>query len=74
VSSACVQVSEGISFEGSAEVPSGGGSIVEAECYFEGTGEYPVKRAVQGGEAVLSAVTVAATHVFSEPGTYFPVL
>jgi hypothetical protein len=69
-----VTAGETVHFQGTAEAPPGAGSVVEAEWDFEGTGEYPLKQAVHGGDGALSAVKVAATHAFKEPGTYFPVL
>jgi len=69
-----VSVGEEVTFEGRAEMPPRTGSIVEAEWDFEGTGEFPVKKRIQGGDGLVSMVTVRATCAFSEPGTYFPAL
>jgi hypothetical protein len=67
-----VAAGEAVEFCGVAEVPPGGGTIVSAEWDFDGAGEYPGRESGIDGD--YSRVTVTATHTFTEPGTYFPVL
>jgi hypothetical protein len=70
-----VAVGEAVAFCGTAEVPPGAGSVVAAEWDFEGTGDYPVHEPAFGADGgSLSRVTVTASYVFKQAGTYFPVL
>jgi hypothetical protein len=61
-----------VTFEGSADVPPGGGTIVEAEMDFDSTDTWPYR--APGADGSATALTVAATHTYDTPGTYFPVL
>jgi hypothetical protein len=67
-----VAAGETVHFCGVAEVPPGAGTVVAAEWDFEGAGDYPVTDAGIHGDR--SHVTVSSTHIFTEPGTYFPAL
>jgi hypothetical protein len=61
-----------VSFEGSAEVPTGGGTIVEAEIDFESTDTWPFQADAADGSS--DRIELRTTHVFDRPGTYFPTL
>jgi hypothetical protein len=52
-----------------AEAPPGGGKIVRVEWDFAGVGKFPIRTSVSNPRR---EVQVRATHIFSEPGTYFP--
>jgi hypothetical protein len=70
-----VEVGESVTFVGTAEVPRGGGPIVQMEWDFDGAGDYPENRThVDGGEGHLSKVVHTLEHAFSQPGTYFPAM
>lgn len=68
-----VEVAAGgvVTFKGTITAPPGTGSIVGAEWDFGGKGEFPLSAKVPAGKA---SVTVATTHRFDKPGTYFAVL
>jgi hypothetical protein len=69
-----VAVGEVVEFHGTAEVPAGTGLIVAMEWDFEGHGDYPLAESGFENGGALSRMTVSASHPFSQPGTYFPVL
>src|SRR5262249_8691801 len=60
-----------VTFTAVIEVPPNTGKVIAAEWDFEGVGNYP---AVATLDVNASRVTLTATHSFSKPGTYFPVL
>ena len=62
-----VSVGDAVHFIGTAEQPPGTGAIVAAEWDFTGTGAF--ERCEVDGTA--ETLTVAATHTYTEPGTYF---
>jgi hypothetical protein len=66
-----VAAGEEVAFLGAVEVPPGTGTLVAAEWDFDGSGEFAVKSGLDGASSRLN---IAATHVFTEPGTYFPAL
>ena len=66
-----VSANEPVALTATIEVPQGAGKVVAAEWDFEGLGTYPVVEKLGAPQARL---TLAATHAFSKPGTYFPVL
>jgi hypothetical protein len=67
-----VAVGEEVYFSAVVEVPPGTGTVVGAEWDFEGSGEYAFKeRGLDGSSSLLN---IRTSHVFTEPGTYFPVL
>lgn len=66
-----VRAGEPVRFEALAEAPPDTGFIVSAEWDFEGTGSYPLRYDGLGKSTLLK---VRETHVYSQPGTYFPVL
>uniref|UniRef100_UPI002742113F PKD domain-containing protein n=1 Tax=Actinoplanes sp. RD1 TaxID=3064538 RepID=UPI002742113F len=66
-----VAVGQPVTFHARVEVPPGAGSVVAAEWDFLGSGDYPVPAAVATPQPV---VDLSATHAFTAPGTYFPVL
>ena len=66
-----VAVGQPVTFTAEIHVPPDTGKVVAVEWDFMGIGDYPV------AEQLLEpkpTVTLEATHTFSEPGTYFPVL
>jgi hypothetical protein len=66
-----VAVNQPVTFTGTIEVPPNAGKVVAAEWDFEGVGNYPLAARL---DAPQPLVRISATHSFSEPGTYFPVL
>jgi hypothetical protein len=66
-----VRVGERVSFNANVETPEGGGQIVAAEWDFEGLGTFPVNARLGAPQA---RVSLSATHAYSKPGTYYPVL
>jgi hypothetical protein len=48
--------------------------VVHAEWDFEGGGDSPVVENFGDTDSAFSTMTLTATCVFSEPGTYFPAL
>lgn len=67
-----VNVGDEVGFVASIVVPTSAGTIVDAEWDFEGTGEYPLRSDWLDGSA--TSATLSTTHVFTEPGTYFPAI
>jgi hypothetical protein len=67
-----VAVGDAATFDARIEVPDASGRIVSAKWDFEGTGTYPTS--VDLGDPTSETVHVSATHVFTNPGTYFPAL
>jgi hypothetical protein len=65
-----VAVGDPVTFTAKIEVPAAPGKVVSAEWDFEGLGTYP--DADEFVEATSDAVEVTSTHVFSNPGTFFP--
>jgi hypothetical protein len=66
-----VAVGQTVRFSARGEVPPGTGRIVSAEWDFEGTGTFPVDAEIGRARPV---VHIDATHTFTTPGTYFPVV
>jgi hypothetical protein len=66
-----VAVGQAVTFTAVIEVPVTGDKVVAAEWDFEGVGNYPFPEPIQDFK---STATLQATHSFSQPGTYFPVL
>ena len=69
-----VVVGETVEFVGTIEVPAGAGTVVGAEWDFEGAGDYPLREKFDFTKNIYTCMTVKATHTFSEPGTFLPVL
>jgi hypothetical protein len=67
-----VAVGEAVAFTARIEVPRAPGKVVSAKWDFEGVGTYA--DAAELGAPTSETVHVAATHVFSKPGTFFPAL
>jgi hypothetical protein len=65
-----VAAGETVTFEGSAELPSGTGTIIGAEWDFDGTATWPVSHSEADGTS--PTVRVTTTHRFDAPGSYFP--
>ena len=65
-----VAVGQSVTFTATIEAPTNTGKIVGVEWNFEGAGGYS---AGDLGD-IRSAVSVRATHSYSKPGIYFPVL
>ncbi|WP_261555283.1 PKD domain-containing protein [Frankia tisae] len=68
-SRADVGVGEPVTLTVTAAVPPGTGTIVSIEWDFDGTGTYPLRHAEIDGTA--AELTVATTHTYDRPGTYF---
>jgi hypothetical protein len=66
-----VAVGETVAFTATIEVPPGAGQVVAAEWDFEGVGRYPIKAGI---DTPARLVSLSATFIFAQPGTYFPVL
>lgn len=66
-----VKIGESVNFTATIEVPPNAGKIVAVEWGFEGTGEYPVSEKI---DTPQERMQVSATHAFTKPGTYFPVV
>ena len=60
-----------VSFSAVAEVPPNTGDIVAAQWDFLGLGTYPVSATIG---TPRPKVTLTATHTYTSPGTYFPVI
>ena len=71
-----VQAGEPVTFTATIEVPPNTGQVVAAAWDFEGDGDFPVVEQISDSSSNDSITRVALenTHIFSEPGTYFPVL
>jgi hypothetical protein len=67
-----VAVGEEVQFAAVVEAPPGTGTVVSAEWDFDGSGRYAVSSSVLDGSCSL--LGVAASHTYTEPGTYFPAL
>ncbi|HXY92774.1 MAG TPA: hypothetical protein VEP49_09885, partial [Acidimicrobiia bacterium] len=59
-----------VTFTVDAETPPGGGTIVNVEWDFDGTGAFPLVH--DGVDGTRAALTLTTTHSFDAPGTYFP--
>lgn len=68
-----VGVGEPVTLAGLIQVPPGTGKIVSVEWNLEGVTAAGAFQSVPFG-AVRSSVSIETTHVFTQPGTYFPVL
>jgi len=66
-----VTVGQTVRFSARAQVPPGAGEITSAEWDFEGTGTFPDAARI---DRTRRTIRVDATHTFTEPGTYFPVV
>jgi hypothetical protein len=66
---ATVAVGEPVTLSVQAEAPAAGGTIVSVQWDFDGKGAYPYSDPSVDGSA--TSVTLATTHAYSEPGTYF---
>jgi hypothetical protein len=66
-----VAVGQAVEFSAKIQAPPGAGQIVGAEWDFEGVGTYPVPADIG---AVRPSVNLTATHAFTQPGIYFPVI
>ena len=64
-----VTVGQPVSFTAIIEAPPGTGSVVAADWDFDGTGTYPTAGELNGVKS--AKVTVAASHTYTRPGTYF---
>jgi hypothetical protein len=62
-------VGEAVTFQVTAEVPPGAGTIVDVEWDIDGTGTYPTRAEGIGGTA--TRIVESITHAFDAPGTYF---
>ena len=65
-----VRVGETVELEAEAATPPGGGTIVEIDWDFDGTGSFPVRE--QGIDGTRTDVRVARKATFDTPGVYFP--
>jgi hypothetical protein len=64
-------VGDTVTFHALIGTPLGTGKVVSAEWDFLGVGDYPVDAAISHPRPL---VHLTATHTYTEPGTYFPVL
>ena len=65
-----VRVGDTVTFEATAEVPPGAGTLICAEWDFDGSGAWPaVDDDVDGSDA---SVSLSQSHTYDLPGTYFP--
>ena len=65
-----VAVGQPVTLSATIEVPPNTGKVVEVEWNFDGDGRYVPAELSD----IRPAVSVKATHAYSHPGTYFPVL
>ena len=68
--STAVRVGEPVKFTSTVETPPGSGSVVGVAWDFEGHGDFPIESELT--DTQHSRVEVETSHVFAEPGTYFP--
>lgn len=66
-----VATGEPMTFTAVIETPEGAGQVVAVEWDFEGLGTYPVRETLDPPQA---RARLSATHTYSRPGTYYPVL
>jgi hypothetical protein len=66
-----ISVGETVTFHALIAVPPNAGRVVSAEWDFLGVGNYPVDATIGSPRPY---VHLTATHTYTEPGTYFPVL
>lgn len=66
-----VTVGEVVQFEAMGTVPSGAGQIVSAEWDFVAAGDYPESARI---DTPSDNMSVTASHAYTQPGTYFPVV
>jgi hypothetical protein len=66
-----ISVGESVTFDAQIQVPPGAGKVVAAEWDFYGAGDYPDAADIG---AAGSSVDLKASHTYTKPGTYFPVL
>ncbi|MBB6634541.1 PKD domain-containing protein [Cohnella thailandensis] len=69
-----VGIGEAVRFEAKIEAPPNTGRIVSAAWDFEGEATFPIEGTIVYENEEGSQAVVRATHSFSKPGTYFPVL
>ncbi|MEO6092837.1 MAG: PKD domain-containing protein [Novosphingobium sp.] len=68
---AVVRAGQPVALTGTIAVPPGAGTVVAAEWDFDGKGKFPESSSVAPG---ARSISVATTHSFDRPGTYFPAL
>jgi hypothetical protein len=66
---AAVGVGEAVTLEVHAEAPPGAGTIIAAAWDFDGSGQFAVPQS--GIDGASREVTLATTHTWNRPGTYF---
>jgi hypothetical protein len=66
-----ISVGETVTFNANIKVPPGAGKVVIAEWDFLGVGDYPVDEEISRPGKQMQ---LTATHTYTAPGTYFPVL
>jgi hypothetical protein len=64
-----VRVGEAVTLEVHAETPPGAGTIVSVAWDFDGRGTFPFEHTEVDG--TTAEVTLATTHAFDQPGTWF---
>jgi hypothetical protein len=67
-----VAAGEAVTFTARIEIPPAPGNVVSAKWDFEGLGTYADAAGL--GDPTSETVHLTATHVYTEPGTYFPAL
>jgi hypothetical protein len=65
-----VEAGTAVTIRAHAECPPGGGSIISIECDFDGSGSWPLQ--FDGVDGTSASAQVETTHIYKEPGTYFP--
>jgi hypothetical protein len=63
-----VGVGTPVNLEMVAEAPPEGGTIVSVDWDFDGSGTFPFRHEISGGD---TAVKLSTTHSYDRPGTYF---
>lgn len=66
-----VGVNEPVTFSATISAPPNAGKVVAAQWDFEGNGDFPDAEEIG---SPTQTVSLNAVHLFSKPGTYFPVL
>ena len=65
-----VKVGDSVSLSGTIEAAPESGSVIGAEWDFDGSGAYAIKETI----TPAPRITISRSHIFTQPGTYFPVL
>jgi hypothetical protein len=69
-----VSVGQSVTLSALIDLPPSTGEIISEEWSFDGAGHFTAVAQVSPRNASGTQVTVETTHIFSQPGTYFPTL